>query len=283
MKRLHFFSFTFASVAAIITLSFFIGSTHEVFTYEDPKLSVEPFSLEGVIAEALEVVDMETGVVLASKNEHEAKPIASVTKLVTAALILLETNIDTKSAVTYSDTTAEGRAGKLAVGDEYSARELLFPLLLESSNDAGAALARINPQLLERMNAFVQDKGLTTIVFSDTTGLSAHNVGSAHELSSLLQTLYATQPHLFDITTLKESIGEYTGWRNNNSVASLPGYKGGKHGFTESSGRTLVAVFEETLENGEEVTVGYTLLHSEDLKADIELLRKEVALKVSFK
>jgi D-alanyl-D-alanine carboxypeptidase len=283
MKRLHFFSFTFVSVAAIITLSFFIGSTHEVFTYEDPRLSVEPFSLEGVSAEALEVVDMETGVMLASKNEHEVKPIASVTKLVTAALTLLEANIDTQNSVTYADTTAEGRAGKLAGGDKYSGRALLFPLLLESSNDAGAVLARLHPQLLERMNAFVRSKGLTTIAFGDTTGLSAQNVATAHELSNLLQVLYREHVHLFDITTLSQSIGEHTGWRNNNPVASLPGYKGGKHGFTEASGRTLVAVFEETLKSGEEVTVGYTLLHSEDLKTDIELLRKEVARNVYFK
>jgi D-alanyl-D-alanine carboxypeptidase len=88
---------------------------------------------------------------------------------------------------------------------------------------------------------------------------------------------------LFDITKLKEFIGEHTGWRNNNPVALLSRYKGGKHGFTEASGRTLVAVFEETLQSGEKRIVGYTLLQSEDLKADIELLRKEVALKVSFK
>ncbi len=277
------FTFPLACALVLIIVSFFIVSTHEVFTYADPKLSVEPFLLEGVSAEALEVVDLETGMVFASKNEHAVKPIASVTKLVTATLALRETDIDTQALVTYADTTAEGRAGKLAVGDLYSTRELLIPLLLESSNDAGATLARFHPQLLEHMNAFVKGKGFSTITFADTTGLSSANVGSAHEVSNLLQVLYSENAHVFDITSLKESIGEHTGWRNNNPVALLSGYKGGKHGFTEASGRTLVAVFEETLESGEERTVGYILLHSENLKADIELLRKEVASNVYFK
>ena len=270
-------------MVVIISLSFFIGSTHEVLTYKDPQFSVSSFPEVAVSAESFEIFDIETGTELASKNSHQPMPIASVTKLITASALLDQEGIDTHHTLTADDIEGNGRAGKLGVGEDYSSRELLLPLLLESSNDAGGALHRLHPNILNTMNAYAQSLGLTQTEFSDTTGLSPNNTATGHELSILLKFLFETKRYLFDLTTLSETYGAHTGWKNNNPVSLLPGFKGGKHGFTEASGRTLVAVFGETLGGGKSRDIGYVLLKSNNLKADIELLRKEVVKNVEFK
>ncbi|MFM2381773.1 MAG: hypothetical protein RLZZ76_540 [Candidatus Parcubacteria bacterium] len=277
------FTFPLACAVGLIALSFFLGSTQEVLTYEDPKLTVSAFDTSAVTADAFSVFVMETGEELVSQNETMVLPIASVTKLVTASALLHEEGIDTQLPVTVSDTAAEGRAGKLQARDLYSSRELLSPLLLESSNDAGSALLRRHSSLLEKMNALPESLGLSHTRFVDTTGLSEQNVSTAAELGVLLRTLYTRDRHVFDLSTQKESIGAHTGWGNNNPVSAHKGFQGGKHGFTEAAGRTLVAVFTETLASGEQIEVGYTLLHSDDLKSDVEQLREQVVKNVVYK
>ncbi len=277
MKAKHIITLSLCVGVTIASLLFFLGSTEEVLTFKEPSLTITPFTPEGVSAKAYEVLVLETGTVLASNQENEVLPIASVTKLLTAAVILDTDVAERQTTVTASDVATEGRAGKLSIGDTYTEHELLFPLLLESSNDAGETLLRMHPTLLKDMNAFVRTLGLQHIVFKDVTGLSSGNTGTAHELAVLLQKLYDTKRHLFDITTLKESMGEHTGWYNNNPYVKEEGYRGGKHGFTEASGKTAVAVFEETLPNGESVAVGYVLLKSTDLEQDMKLLREGVS------
>lgn len=71
---------------------------------------------------------------------------------------------------------------------------------------------------------------------------------------------------------MPQYIGSYTGWLNNNPIATESGYRGGKHGYTIAANRTLVAVFDETI-NGHPYTLGYIILGSDDLKADFLTLR----------
>jgi D-alanyl-D-alanine endopeptidase (penicillin-binding protein 7) len=159
----------------------------------------------------------------------------------------------------------------------YTSYELLFPLLLESSNDAAAALERAGTgDLVALMNQSVRAAGARATTFADASGLSSLNVSSAAELATLTQALYSTEPHLFDITRLNQRLGEYVGWTNNSPVRD-PRYLGGKHGYTEAAGRTLVALFNESLVGGEERVLGYVLLGSADLAADVASLRQYVS------
>ncbi len=233
------------------------------YTASVKKLMVEALQDIPVTAKAYGVFDVETGEILFSQNADEILPIASVTKLFTAAAVLDEP--DESVVVTNYDVATEGRAGKLEAGQEYMMHELLFPLLLESSNDAATAL----------------DRTLETVPFSnfaDAAGLSPENRASVTELVAQVDDLYKKAPHIFDITKLKQYIGEYTGWVNNSPVRDLEGYQGGKHGYTEAAGRTLVAIFSEAkLEDHE---LGYIILGSEDVKADTIALREAVASSV---
>lgn len=215
-----------------------------------------------VSARSYVVFDVTTGEILLEKNADQELPIASVTKLFTAAAAL-ELPLEAEVIVSAADVATEGRAGKLAAGDEYTVHELLFPLLLESSNDAAAALAHMTGQV-----------AVGSHPLADTSGLSDANIASAEELAGAVRELYLTKPHLFDITKLSQKVGEYTGWVNNSPVYDLPGYRGGKHGYTTAAGRTLAAVFAEDALEGRQI--GYIILGSADVRHDTEVLRQSV-------
>ena len=239
------------------------SSVSEVATSDAPSFVVEENIDPNITAKAYSVFDVETGEVLLSHNIDESLPIASITKLFTAAAVLQNESIDEEVTITAADVEAEGRAGKLVAGQVYKLRELLFPLLLESSNDAAAAF-----------ESQLDSIPFADKVLADASGLSAESKVSVSELSNEVRDLYLNMPQLFDITALKQYIGEETGWVNNSPVRDLVGYKGGKSGYTEAAGRTLVAIFTEpTLEDRE---VGYVILGSDDVRVDTEELRAMV-------
>lgn len=245
-----------------------------------PRLVTAVASVPSVSAASYAVIDLTTGEILASKAAEIKRPIASITKLFTAATLLeLDQSLTTEVTITAKDVATEGQAGRLTTGQTLTARELLFPLLLVSSNDAAVALERAtDTTLLAEMNERLKDYGITV---ADTSGLSSKNQASASALAHYVQFAYEAFPYLFDITTLRDYLGTDQGWRNNSPVADLSGYRGGKHGYTEAAGRTLVAVFDEEIA-GEGRPIGYVLLGSETVRADVLQLREFVSTAVSY-
>lgn len=222
------------------------------------------------------VFDMESGAVVLSSNESKVVPIASVVKLFAGAALVSNFDLEATTTIRVSDVAAEGDAGKLVRGEEYSYQELLFPLLLESSNDAAATLTRATDNaLVEAMNAHSALVGARATVFTDASGFADDTVSTASDLQLLVTHLYNLQPHIFDITVLPQYIGTHTGWVNNNPFVGEAGYRGGKHGFTDKAGRTVVAIFDEEI-NGRTMTLGYIILGSKNIKADMKKLRDSV-------
>lgn len=230
----------------------------EQFEIDDflPSFS-EPVDLS---VSAYGIFDVETGEILLSHNDDKNLPIASVTKLFTAKTVMDNNNLDQIITITEADVATLGRAGKLATGQTFSVHELLFPLLLESSNDAGTALVRNVGTIM------LGERSL-----ADGSGLSAQNISSVNQLAIEIRNLYINYPHIFDITKLSQKVGEHTVWVNNSPVLDLPGYQGGKHGYTEVAGRTIVAIFTEPALNNREI--GYIVLGSKNLRNDIITLR----------
>jgi serine-type D-Ala-D-Ala carboxypeptidase (penicillin-binding protein 5/6) len=260
MKQLLVATCVFAILAGVFTTPQ-ADSAPTVVVEKTPELVVTETPVS-VSAKAYAVIDIETGEVLFAQNADEVLPIASITKLFTAAA-LPPTAYDAEIVVTAADIATEGRAGKLEAGEVYSAYTLLFPLLLESSNDAAVALERITAV-----------PTVASMAIADTSGLSSGNRASARVLVTQIRSLYQTHPHIFDITKLKQFIGPYTGWVNNSPVAASPEYRGGKHGYTEAAGRTLAAVFAEPTIHDREL--GYVILGSSDIQADTFALRAAV-------
>ena len=222
------------------------------------------------------VFDIKSGAVVMSSNETKIVPIASIAKLFTGAAIVASEDLSSTTTVTWSDLAAEGEAGKLSFADIYTFQELLFPLLLESSNDAAATLNRsIGSTLLDTMNTRANAIGAPGTKFTDPSGFRDDTVSTAYDLQLLLSSVYETQPQVFDITVLSSYIGAQTGWMNNNPFVHEIGYRGGKHGYTTTAGRTAVAIFNEEID-GHTFTVGYIILGSKDLSKDMAALRASV-------
>jgi D-alanyl-D-alanine carboxypeptidase len=235
-------------------------------------------SVPEVTAQAYYVFEVETGAELTAKNPDMVRPLASVTKLISSAVFFDTAELTGTIAVTERDVATPGASGRLQVGEEYSLRELVFPALLESSNDASTMQARSvseTDDLIKRMNEYTEALGLPDTHFVDPSGLSPENVSSPRSLSILLRTLVEEQPHLIDITKLRKYVGSTTTWLNNSPLASMSAYAGGKHGYTPEAGRTAVVMFEERTQ-GTTRTIGYIVLGSDDLVHDITALREAV-------
>lgn len=246
-----------------------------------PKTFTANDSAPVVSAKAYAIFDAETGKIIVADNSDTVLPIASVTKLMTAAAVMKNLELKKTVTVTFADHEAYGRAGRLEIGDVYTNHELLFPLLLESSNDAAAVYERETAgEIVVQMNALASDLGATQTKLFDASGLSDRNVSTANDLVKIITALRKEESHIFDISRLSKRAGEHIGWTNNNPVWQ-EGYMGGKHGFTEAANKTLVALFKENL-NGEERIVGYVLLGSEDLVSDTKVLRDFLKDSVRF-
>lgn len=255
-----------------------------------PKLEMVPSSpkyqvsgdIPSLSATAFGIYDLVSGEVLLSHNAETALPIASVTKLATAAVLVSGYNLEERAAITESDLLGEGRAGNLEAGEEYTYHELLFPLLLESSNDAAEVYARVTDNaLVSEMNHLAQMLNLTQTNFVDASGLSDSNISSVTDLQGLLRYIYQETPLVLDITRLRNYVGPYKAWTNNSPVKKQD-YRGGKHGYTEAAGRTALAIFAEDFNAGERQLI-YVVLGSENLALDIETLRNFSADSISYK
>lgn len=247
-----------------------------------PEYAVKEAELPEASATAWIIFDEETGRVLYEENADEVLPIASVTKLFTAASFLDHGDLTGSTTIEWGDVVTEGRAGKLSYGDEYQSRELLFPLLLESSNDAATALNRVHSSLLDEIKVYNEGLKLEHTVIADPSGLSDSNVSTARELSLVARHLYHEKPEVFDMTRIASFYSKDNGWINNNPFAGDDAYRGGKHGFTYAANRTVVAFFEEELTGGSKRILGYVLLGSDDLESDMKLLRDLVKKNVRY-
>lgn len=231
-------------------------------------VSVVVPDFELISARAWGMFSIETGEVLGGSEIDTEYPIASVTKLFTAYAILQSSQRDSVVTITASDVATEGRSGKLIQGDTYSLYELLFPILLESSNDAAVATKRsMGAEYTQILEEIREELKLIHTTLSDSTGLSPRNVSTVHDLARFFSFLKRTEPHLVDITQLDTYVTERTGYINNNPVHQYENYRGGKHGFTDEAQETFVGSFK--LPQGE---IGIILLGSTDIAEDIDVL-----------
>ncbi|MBL0460222.1 D-alanyl-D-alanine endopeptidase [Aeromonas dhakensis] len=141
---------------------------------------------------AFVVANPRTGEVLSERNANRVMPIASITKLMTA-LVVLDANqrLSEILTVTMADVDRlKGTGSRLAVGSRLSRADMLHIALMSSENRAASALARNYPggqrAFIEAMNAKARMLGMWSTQFSDSTGLTPRNVSSAHDLAKLV-------------------------------------------------------------------------------------------------
>jgi len=164
--------------------------------YEDqsgPVQKKDPYNL-GLVTESKTVLvsDQESGVHFLAKKEQSQRPIASITKLMTA-LVFLDYEIDLEKKVTYKQKySMEGAYVLLRPGDVVTARDLFYSSLVASANNAVAALVdstgESEREFVEKMNQRAKAMGMSSTEFYEPTGLSQRNKSTATDLLILLDT-----------------------------------------------------------------------------------------------
>lgn len=227
-------------------------------------------------AESYLVADIDSGEVIIEKNKDRILPIASITKL-TTALVSLETLDQSKTTTISLDSyKTYSKTGRLFLNEKVTISDLIYPLLLESSNISAEAIARVNNRtdFIKRMNEKAKAIGMANTAFEDPSGLSENNLSTATDLFKEARYIYKYKKYIFDITKeSKHNTGRHE-WRNVNNLYALDSYIGGKNGYTDEANRTLVAIFKLPLSEFETRTVVLILLKSENRKQDTaEIIR----------
>lgn len=233
------------------------GGGNEALLIRAPRLTTDTWA----------VFDTSTGDIRYGNNIDAVRPIASVTKLFTAYMIMYTDGAQSETTITWDDLNTEGEFGKLKYGDKLTLGTLLFPLLIESSNDAGTAITRkLGPLYSDAVAGALQSLGLSDTTIVDGTGLSKDDTSTPRDLAQFFSYLKTTYPHITDITQLRMHITKDRGLVNNNPARSFKGFTGGKQGYTPEAGKTFVGSFEVLSGKNE---VGIILLGSTDLQTDL--------------
>lgn len=197
------------------------------------------------------VKDASSGEFLVTKDATTVRPIASITKLMTA-MVLLDAKLPMKEPIeiTADDVdTLRGSHSRLQVGSVLSRQDLLKLALMSSENRAAHALARTFPKgeqaFIAAMNAKARSLGLKDTHFRDPTGLTAENVSTARDLA-LMVGAAASYPQIQALSTSKQQQLTVRG-RPTMFVNTNPLVRGGawqiqlsKTGFIGEAGRCLV-------------------------------------------
>lgn len=156
------------------------------------------------------VVDEDTNRVLLSKNADTARPIASLTKLMTA-MVLLDAHLPMDQVIEITDAdidTLKNSASRLRPGVRLSREELLKLALMSSENRAAHALARTYPggltAFIAAMNRKASELGMSSTRYVEPTGLSPQNESTAHDLALLVKAAYH-YPLIREFSTHPES------------------------------------------------------------------------------
>ena len=223
----------------------------------------------GIAAEAGAVMDVDTGTMLFGQNSHVEYYPASITKILTA-LVVLE-HADLSDTVTYSDkamNSVEADSGNklsLVAGDTMTVEDCLYALLLASVNQAANALAEhvagSMSDFVDMMNAKIAELGCTESHFTNPSGLNSDDqVVTAYDMTKIAAAAYSN-PKLLEISSAKSrKVGPTT---NNPDGANVrnehrlvitedtssefycPEAVAGKTGYLLKAGNTLVTYGEK--------------------------------------
>jgi D-alanyl-D-alanine carboxypeptidase len=193
--------------------------------------------------------DLNNNFIFLGKNSDQSLPIASLTKLMTALVATEYINLDTtttvpKEAIVYTSKP------RLIPGEKVTIYQLLFPLLMESSNEAAETIARDygRDDFIKRMNDKATSIGMTDTKFVDPSGAGAGNTSTAQDLFTLAKYIYNNRSFILDITSgqIKDSAygtDPFSNIENFNGFTDDPRFVGGKVGKTSAAKETQLSIF----------------------------------------
>ncbi|KQQ55953.1 D-alanyl-D-alanine endopeptidase [Pseudomonas sp. Leaf127] len=223
-----------------------------VLANESAVLARDPANLHLASGSTM-VVDLQSNKVLYSNNPDVIVPIASVTKLMTAMVVIdARQSMDEVIPVDISHTAEmKGVFSRVKLGSQLSRRDMLLITLMSSENRAAASLAHSYPggypAFILAMNAKARALGMKHTAYVEPTGLSVYNVSTARDLTKLL--LEARKyPLLSELSATEEKTVRFTkptytlGFRNTDHLVHRENWdiRLTKTGFTNQAGHCLV-------------------------------------------
>ncbi|SDD04621.1 murein-DD-endopeptidase. Serine peptidase. MEROPS family S11 [Cupriavidus sp. YR651] len=197
------------------------------------------------------VMDQNTNEVLFQKNPTAVLPIASITKLMTA-VVVMDSHLPMDEVLTVSEEdrdTEKHSSSRLRFGTQLTRQELLLLALMSSENRAASVLGRSYPgglpAFVGAMNRKARELGMNDSHFVDSSGLSSSNVSSAMDLARLVNAAYRN-PTIREFSTQTEHEVNVLG-RTQHYVSTNRLVRGGnweiglqKTGFISEAGQCLV-------------------------------------------
>ena len=236
-----------------------------------PKVNASTTSASSYI-----LMDGVTGRVLLSKDMNSKRLIASITKIMTSIIAIESGKVEDTVTIDDSILKAYGSGIYIEVGEEIKLKDLLYGLMLRSGNDAALAIANYiagsEENFVNLMNAKAKELGMKNTLFYNASGLpTPHgNYSSCYDMALL--TRYVMKNKLYrEIVSTKEykaatNYKTYV-WNNKNKLLRYNYITGGKTGYTEESGRTLVS--SATIDGMNLIAV--TIRDSDDWNTHLEL------------
>lgn len=200
-------------------------------------------------AQSAVLMDADTGRILYEKNPHERSLIASTTKIMTALVVLENSDMDTLVEISREVCGIEGSSMYLKPGEQLTVEQLLYGLMLSSGNDAAVALALETggtvEQFVEMMNEKAAELGLSGTHFANPNGLdSEENYGTARDLAVLAASAIRNQDFCRIVSTKTYQCPGHSLQNHNKLLWQYDGAIGVKTGFTKHAGRLLVGAAE---------------------------------------
>ncbi|NUT32555.1 MAG: D-alanyl-D-alanine carboxypeptidase [Hamadaea sp.] len=223
-----------------------------------------------VLSDAAYLIDAKSGKVRFSKEADVRRPVASITKAMTAYTVLQQAKPTDKITVTAEDVRYASQGGasvaNLRAGDTLTVEDTLYAMMLPSGADAAHALARTYGTGVEafvaKMNATAHRLGMTNTKYVNADGMPYNGGGysTARDQVSLakavlnnttLKKVTSTRYHSVPSTSEHRAYS----WRNTNRLLGTPGALGVKTGYTRAAGYTLAFAAER----GDSLLVGVVL------------------------
>jgi len=234
----------------------------------------DPFDAVSVVAESAVVMDITTGEFLFSKDPKTIRPIASITKVM-SALVSSEQLSDNSEVQIAQSALAQDEDNGLLLNEKWSFRKLLDFSLLVSSNDGAYAIAnvvgsldrnRLNKDVIadatssvnifvQKMNQKAQIIGLNDTNFNNPSGLDVDTVVSggystATDVAKMFAYVVKNNRHIVEATTLQndEFVSEdgisHLAQNTNSAYPNIPSLLASKTGYTDLAGGNLAIVYD---------------------------------------
>lgn len=264
-----------------------------VFVYDNkqdtplPKLLLGKVPKPPIEAASYLIADIDTGDIYAERDSKIQRPIASITKLMTALVanetISLDKKVSVPEGVLYNPPRATSTNSKT-----FLVNDLFYPLLMQSSNGVAHSLADYygTKAFVGWMNATARSLDMTASTFADASGISADNVSTTEDLFRLLAYLANKKSFVLKITeseskTITADDGSVYKVANVNTPSFEPPFLGGKAGQTTAAQETFASIATVSTSDGPR-RIAIIVLGSPDQIADTRALAQWVDAAVTY-